>query len=659
MKRVGVSALSLLLVICHGARGLGVTPYLPLNIEPEVEQQIERVLILGDQPVLTRPIAAANVIAALPKACAIDPALCHRVERYLSRYTADSGVAYATAGAAASRGSDPVVPNSYGMRDASHWELAGQAYLQPNDYLLINAGAVAYQGRTTWTGSMISLGGSAAQLDFGFRPHWLSPMSDSSMLMSTEAPTMPSLTLSNYAPLTGLGLKYELFLARMSNSNNIRYLQGFTAGHPELAGVHLSIEPVSGWSLAVNRLVQFGGGARKNTSFTDLFQAFFNPSKYANFNDPTNPNKVENQEASFTSTLLFPAKVPFEIYAEYAGEDTSRGRNYLLGNSALSLGVHLPRIFQHLDLSIEASEWQDVWYTHEVYLDGMTNYGLVTGNWGADQRVFRDPVGARSGMVRLGWDDLFGGMIDVRYRALQNQSYGVVPYKRYQDLSLSYAHPWHQHTIGGELHVGRDVFGSNFSRVEGFFRYGDAHPHLSHFPGDAYESDAPEQPAAERKGELFIDAGANANRVRVDLVDGAHKTTTPTSESYHFALGARRFVSEHSDLGARLELDDVRGYKLLGFRALDYRYRFNSPLALGVFLGADRYALRLPAYGIYYGIEAQWRNLLPGWDMTAAFRYADSIARDNLLPGDPVSPIHRIDSFYDVTSVTLSITRNF
>ena len=657
MKRVGYSVLSLLLVTAGTAHALGVTPYLPLNIEPEVEQQIERVLILGDQPVLTRPIPAANVVAALPKACRVDPQLCHRVERYLSRYTADAGVAYATGAVAGAGGSNPVVPNSYGMVDRSHWELAGQAYLQPNDYLLIDAGAVAYQGRTTWTGSLISIGGSAAQLDFGFRPHWFSPMSDSSMLMSTEAPTMPSLTLSNYRALTRLGLKYELFLARMSYSDDILYLKGFTAGHPELGGVHLSIEPVSGWSLGVNRLVQFGGGARSNTSISNLFQAFFNPSKYANFNDPTNPNKVENQEASFTSTLLFPAKIPFAVYAEYAGEDTSRGRNYLLGNSALSLGLHFPRLMEHLDLTLEVSEWQDVWYTHEVYLDGMTNYGDVTGNWGADQRVFRDPVGARSGMVHIGWDDLFGGMIDVRYRALQNQSYGVIPYKRYQDFTLSYSHPWRQHTVGGELHVGRDVYGSSFSRLQGFFRYGDANPHLSHFLGDAYESDTPEP--AERRGEVFVDAGANANRVRVDLVDGAHKTTTPTSESYHVGIGARRFVSEHNDLGARLELDNIQDHKLIGFRALDYRYRFDFPLALGVFLGADRYSLRLPAYGVYYGIEASWRNILPRWDLTTAVRYANSIARDNLLPGDPVSPIHRIDSFYDVTSVTVSITRNF
>ena len=58
----------------------------------------------------------------------------------------------------------------------------------------------------------MSLGVDWAQIDIGYRDHWLSPMTDTSMLMSTEAPTMPSVTLSNYEPLTRLGFQYEFFL---------------------------------------------------------------------------------------------------------------------------------------------------------------------------------------------------------------------------------------------------------------------------------------------------------------------------------------------------------------------------------------------------------------------------------------------------------------
>src|SRR4029077_3233938 len=86
MKRLGSAAVGLLLAFQAAASARGVTPYLPLNLEPEIEAQIERVLILAGKPVMRRPIAAATVLEALPKACAVDARLCEQVGRYLSRY---------------------------------------------------------------------------------------------------------------------------------------------------------------------------------------------------------------------------------------------------------------------------------------------------------------------------------------------------------------------------------------------------------------------------------------------------------------------------------------------------------------------------------------------------------------------------------------------
>src|SRR5262245_1544270 len=180
MKRVGFAVAALLVLSNRAALGRGVTPYLPLNLEPEIESQVERVLILGDQPVLTRPIPAALVLDALPKACKVDAVLCAQVRRFLSRYMRDYGIAHASVEGSASKGSGSgtVLPDRYGMTDNSHWDASAQVYIQPNDYLLVSAGGVAYQGHTDYTGSLISLGFSWAQLDVGFRPHWLSPLSD-------------------------------------------------------------------------------------------------------------------------------------------------------------------------------------------------------------------------------------------------------------------------------------------------------------------------------------------------------------------------------------------------------------------------------------------------------------------------------------------------
>jgi hypothetical protein len=646
--------LGLLAVLPTGVFGRGVSPYLPLNLEPEIESQIERVLILADEPVMTRPIAAASVLDALPKACRIDLLLCQRVERYLSRYMHTWGIAEASVEGATGRGAadHAVDPNRYGMREDSHWDASAQVYVQPGDHVLVDLGAVAYEGRTSFSGSMISLGWSFAQFDIGFRPHWFSPFTDSSMLMSTEAPTMPSVTLSNYDRFTPFGLHYELFAARMSNSDHIVFGHGLTSGQPRLAGFHLDAEPASGWSLGTSRLVQYGGGALGGSSIRDLFDAFFKPSA-AQSSSPTHP-AFGNQEASVTSSLLFPGKVPFSVYFEYAGEDTSRGRDYLLGNSSLSAGIHFPRLWQHFDLTLETTEWQNAWYVHDVYLDGMTNYGLVTGNWFGDQRVFGDGVGGHSSMVSLGWEPPFGGLVQLRYRTLQNQEYGAFKdYQRYHDASLGYSRPWLGMVLGGQVDFGRDVFGGGFTRLAGFLRY-DEGQHLA--PRDAGSAG---DESADRKGELFVDTGANISRQNIDLTSATTRHNSPVDSGYHLGLGARRFVSDHSDLGARLEFDNVQGHSLIGARLLDYRYRFNSPLTFNLFLGAARYNLATPAYGFYYGIGTQWRDVFPGWDLGLDLRYANSVARDHLLPSDPRNVGGRPDSFYNITSLTLFISRHF
>ncbi len=658
-SRSGWIATALLLAPALAA-ARGVSPYLPLDLEPEIESQIERVLILGDQPVMTRPIAAARVLDALPKACRIDQVLCAHVRRYLARYMHNAGIAHASVSAAASGGPGAltVLPNQYGMQAASHWNASAQVYAQPSDYVLVDLGAVAYEGHTNYSGSLLSLGFSYAQLDLGFRPHWFSPLSDSSLLMSTEAPTMPSVTVSNYQPMTRWGLHYELFAAMMSRSQRIVYGEGLSSGHPRLAGIHLDVEPAHGWSLGVSRLTQFGGGPRGGNSISDLLHAYFNPSSFDNNAPPgsTSP-QAANQEASITSSLIFPGRVPFVVYFEYGGEDTSRGRSYLLGNSALSMGIHLPSLWHRFDFTYEMSEWQNGWYVHDVYLDGLTNYGRVIGNWFGDQRKFGDGVGGRSETAILGWSPPFGGLLRVRYRGLQNETYTGVDYSHFHDLGIEYSRPLGGVTVGGTAETGRDVFGGRFSRVSGFLRYGGVG---GAGPASADSDDEERQPEpGSRDGELFLDAGANSNRINVDLTTAASRKTGPSEIGAHFALGARRLVSNRSDLGARLEIDDVQGHSLISVRALDYRFRFRGPLALGFFVGAARYSLATPAYGIYYGAGLQWRDVLPRWDVGLDVRYADSVARDHLLPGDPPNVGGRNDSFYNILSETLYVSRRF
>jgi hypothetical protein len=101
----------------------------------------------------------------------------------------------------------------------------------------------------------------------------------------------------------------------------------------------------------------------------------------------------------------------------------------------------------------------------------------------------------------------------------------------------------------------------------------------------------------------------------------------------------------------------VDGHTLIGVRALDYRCRFGDHFAMSAFAGVARYNLATPAYSLYAGLGAQWRNILPKWDVGADFRHAQNVARDHVLATDTQGV--RPDSFYKIESVTLYLTRRF
>ena len=637
----------------------GVTPYLPLNLDPEVERQVERVLILAGKPVMTRPIPAAVVLDALPKACEVDAVLCNRVRRVLKQYMHDTGVEFTSVAGSVGHGANPIKPNQHGEPEQSNYQVAGAAYIQPYDHMLVNVGGVAYQGRQKPTGSVLSLGFDVAQLDIGYRDHWWSPMTDSAMLISTEAPTMPSITLSNYQPLTGLGLHYEAFVARMSETDEIELTNGqLTRGHPKFAGLHVATEPVPGWSLGANRILVFGGGAAGGQSIKDILKAFFNPNQGPTTGFGTTTPVLGKQEASLTSRFIFPGRVPFSVYFEFAGNDPAGGNHLLFSRTDLSAGIHFPRVGP-FDITYEFSEWQPSWYVkgrsavETGYGDGITNYLLNTGHWFGDQRVFGDAVGGQSNMLRVGWEPRLGGLLEAQFRSLANDSfYSAIAYRHAYTSSLTYSHPWKDYVLGTEIDYGRDVYGATYTRLAAFLRYGDAlHS----------DSDSPEEygePSSPDHAEIFVDAGVVANRVLADITTITPRVESGTSYGPHVALGARRAVSEHQDLGVAVEADDIQGLSLVSARILDYRYRFGGPLALNLFGGAARYAKATPAYGFYFGAGLQWRNIVRHWDLGIDYRYGAKVDRLRYLPNEPQGG-YRPDAYYDFSMATLYVSRKF
>jgi len=639
----GAALLGLWLAGPIGARG--VSAYLPIDLSPLQARQLDMLFALADQPILRRPIPVALVEEAMSRACPDNPGLCESMQRWLRRYVAPAAVTgFALEGALSDDGSVPL-PNRHGERSDDHWQLSAAAQWQPSPYLLLGAGVIAHQGETTPTGTLLSAGGEYAQLDVGFRDRWLSPLRDSAFLMSTQAATMPSASLSNSRPISRARVSYEFFLSRMSRSDSIWDEGQFTSGHPLLAGMHLGIEPARGWSLGLTRQMQFGGGTR-DSSPRSLLKAFFRPNHYDNFR-PGRPPEFGNQQAAWSSSFVYPGAVPVIVSMEFAGEDTAHGTSGRLGNAGASLGVYVPRLWRNLGLRYEISEWQNDWYTHGTYRDGLVHQGDVIGLWGADWRAPGHGIGARSQSLALQWDLRGGTSLDLIFRTVQNQNYTAIHYRRASELGAQYSMPMGTLRAGAELTAGRDVFGDNYIRLAAFARG------LDGSGGSALGTRN-----AEPGASMFVDAGVALSKVHTSRdTPGSPSSTSAARIAPHLGIGVRRAVSSRSDLGARVELDRIDEHSLVALRAFDYRLRLTNRLALTAFAGAARYDAQTPAYGYYGGAGVQWRDIRPRWDVNLDLRYGDKLAHDELDSSGML--LGNSDVFSDVMGATLSLSRRF
>lgn len=645
------SFIVLLMLVPGVSWARGPSPYLPLDLAPAIERQIERVLMLAGKPVVRRPIAAAIVLDALPTACERDRALCEEVRRYLDRYMKKSGVTHARVeGAIASGDSTATLPNRHGEPVDSAWRVGVSGYYQPNDYVILNVGGVAYDGQTTPTGSFLSVGFDFAQLDIGYRDHWLGPMRDSSMLISTEAPTMPSITLSNYQPITRLGLSYEIFAAEMSRQSNIAFQGGTTEGKPRLAGLQIAMEPVIGYALAFNRITQYGGGARGGSSLSDFFDALTTSSNEA---DELGGSSDVNRIASLTSSILFPGTVPFAVHLEYAGEDNAYAGRYRLGQTNLTLGLDFPVLWRNFDASLEMSEFQNGWYIHHIYPDGPRNDGHSLGHWFGDNRLRQDALGGNSYSLRGGWRLPNGNYVQAGYRSLHLDTDWALanaarPYKTMQTFEINYGMQWRGYAVDAQLELGEDIFGDSFARVTASV---DLAGRPTTSGADAYGD------LRSPNVELFVDVGIAHSSAERIFESNTRNVNTGWNTNGHVGFGARRRVSRRSDVGVRFEADRIDGHQLFSVRAVDYRFRLNKRVALGSFFGVGRYDFGLPAYGYYWGVGLQCMDLLPNWSVSLDLRHHEKLGRDKVLPNDPPSTPDRTRLFFDIDGVAVYVSR--
>ena len=245
----------------------------------------------------------------------------------------------------------------------------------------------------------------------------------------------------------------------------------FHDGTPKLAGTHISIEPVSGWKLGLNRMMQFGGGPRE-VNVGDVLKAFFDPAGNDNSQLAGGPdNELGDQFASITNSFNFNWGMPAEVYFEYGGEDTKEHKNYEFGNIAYSIGAFLPTLTNSTSLRYEHTSMHSLWYKNYIYPTyGNTVDGYVVGHFASDQRYFGDGVPSDVHSVELTYTETAKSFWRTKLTLIDNDSgyvnnFGSVSkqYEQAIELQLSNNRKWQDYSIETTLTYGEDVFGDDYA----------------------------------------------------------------------------------------------------------------------------------------------------------------------------------------------------
>ncbi len=450
--------------------------YLPLHMSPEIEARIDELFLLANMPIIKRPIPVKRVYDAMSKIENSSPRTVSRVRTYMKRYEKRASITHANVSLSHSDSAPYQLANQRGTDTKTSYQASFQGQIIISDTIAVGLGGMSServnnQKSNFYDGSYIALGTDYIQMDLGFRPHWLGPFQDSDMLLSTNAAAMPGITLSNVSPLPFLGIQYEVFMAKMSRSvNGIESAENPDSrltGNPRLFGIHLSFQPLEGFAIGFNRLMQYGG-ADRDDDLTALANAFFNPKDADNIGDDS--SDLGNQLSSITTRYTFTGKTPISLYMEYAGEDTSASSDVHLGNSALMIGAHIPQITDSLSFTYESAEWQNAWYVNSNYSDGLMNYHSIMGHWGANHRPERSARGASTHSAKLIWYIDSGTSLTTNYRRIENENPSP-EIQAGEEVSLELSHEQGRWITGVTLRAGEDIYGEQFAQISAFVRY--------------------------------------------------------------------------------------------------------------------------------------------------------------------------------------------
>lgn len=467
MKLLSFALLLFLTSIAFTGHSNGVSPYLPLKTDPLFELELEKLSTVAKLPLLTKPYHAATVYRYLAKIKDSHPLLYQRLNAYIKRYKKAQAVTHFSLQLSHSFEEDMLVANQRGLDLSDNYKLTTSSFWQANEHLIFNGGGTFYNGEATLNNTFVSLGWDVFQIDIGYREHWLSPTQEGALLLSTQAKPALNLTLSNPKLLTDWNIKYELSLARLEKQHGIQFTTDTApvSGKPNLLSMHMSLQPISGWTLGFNRTFMFGGD--KSVSVNDVWNAFIDPLSSDNCGGKSDLQDCSlefgNQQASLTNKFdLSPFNFPISVYYEYAGEDTKDFSNYQLGNLAQNLGLFFPYITQNLSLNLEYSKFHTAWYVHHIYDEGYANDGVKMGHWWGSLKNKNDGAAGAASSIRINWQTQMFEQLVLLYRSATVASSTNFQYQRSHEIELNIKKMVNTGFLNLTLNVGENTLGNKF-----------------------------------------------------------------------------------------------------------------------------------------------------------------------------------------------------
>jgi Capsule assembly protein Wzi len=235
------------------------------------------------------------------------------------------------------------------------------------------------------------------QLSFGQQSLWWGPDSDSAMIFSDNAQSIPMLRYDRVSPfklpgfLGVLGpMRVQFFIGRLSGQQFAQLPNGNIAGHagvslgdqPFIHGMKWTLKPTPNLELGFSRTVIFGGPGFPVT-FNSFSRSVFS-TQSGNFtgNDPG------DRRAGFDFSYRIPGLRDWlTLYGDSFADDEPFPPAYPT-HSAWSPGLYLSKLpyLHKVDLRAEGAFTPDrlfpgFFYFNVHYLDGYTNARQIMGSW--------------------------------------------------------------------------------------------------------------------------------------------------------------------------------------------------------------------------------------------------------------------------------------